>query len=156
MIWIALLKLHMEPPYIKLKKTTRARSAYCLSDTPMATSCGLRIAIIRAPSPVSLKTESSPTQFKNFSCLNYFLKKGTNLRVGVKRLMNYSMFVDELLSQSIVTFILKVWGVTPGSVGKQNSQITVNQSWEELRWSCFHVNDTCKHTLCATDIWNLV
>ena len=42
--------------------------------------------------------------------------------------MNYSMFVDELLSQSIVTFILKVWGVTPGSVGKQNSQITVNQN----------------------------
>ena len=59
-------------------------------------------------------------------------------------------------SRSFFIFILKVWAVTQNSVGKQNSQITVNQSWEELRWSCFHINDTCKHTLCATDIWNLV
>lgn len=37
--------------------------------------------------------------------------------------MNYSMFVDELLSQSIVTFILKVWGVTPGSYVPRTSEI---------------------------------
>ena len=35
---------------------------YCLSDTPMATSRGLRIAIIRVPSPVSLKTVEPVTK----------------------------------------------------------------------------------------------
>ena len=36
-------------------------------------------------------------------------------------------------SQSFFIFILKVWAVTQNSVGKQNSQITVNQSSNRIQ-----------------------
>ena len=36
-------------------------------------------------------------------------------------------------SRSFFIFILKVWAVTQNSVGKQNSQITVNQSSNRIQ-----------------------
>ena len=36
-------------------------------------------------------------------------------------------------SRSLFIFILKVWAVTQNSVGKQNSQITVNQSSNRIQ-----------------------
>ena len=69
------------------------------------------------------------------------------------RLMNYSVFVDGLLSRSFVIFILRVRGVTPDSAGKNNSQITVNQIWEEFRWSFLQSNDSCIPSLPTFEIW---